>query len=311
MDGSVGYAPRGVKTIRMELERLSVGRMISTVRDERDDAFDRVLRVVVGSERGAVLQGSTHSPMVLVPIRGAVRLADGESTRMLRYGQLAVMEPAPSLQIDGGARALWIALVAAPLVWRQLFDAATETPLPEPLLLPAIHAIDRMVCRAVVRMARDAARSNGSAFERTAALIRFTMRLVDLQSSFDTYVKRCPGRSLSQRRSVFARLQRARIAMEMSHARGHGVAELARIANYSPCHFVRTFSAVFGDTPHTLLNEQRLLRAHRLIHETRLSITEVARASGFEDRCAFARSFKQRFGITATETRRYACAATD
>jgi AraC family transcriptional regulator len=110
---------------------------------------------------------------------------------------------------------------------------------------------------------------------------------------------------------VFARLQRARIAMEMSHARGHGVAELARIANYSPCHFVRTFSAVFGDTPHTLLNEQRLLRAHRLIHETRLSITEVARASGFEDRCTFARSFKQRFGITATETRRYACAATD
>jgi AraC family transcriptional regulator len=67
---------------------------------------------------------------------------------------------------------------------------------------------------------------------------------------------------------------------------------------------VRTFNAVFGTTPHNVLMEQRLLRAHRLVHETRLSITEVARASGFEDRCAFARSFKQRFGVTATATRR-------
>ena len=304
MDGSAGYTSRGPKTIRVELERLSIGRVIATPQDEHGHAFDRVLRIVVGSERGAVLQGSAYSPMVLVPVRGAVRLADGETTRVLRQGQLAIIEPAPSLQIDGGTQALWIALVAAPLVWRQLFDAATENPVPEPLLLPAVHAIDRSACRAIVRIARDAARSDGGAFERTPALIRFATRLVDLQSSFDTYIRRCPGRSLSQRRGVFLRLQRARIAMETSHTRGHGVAELARMSSYSPCHFVRTFRAVFGDTPHTLLTEHRLLKARRLIHETRLSITEVARASGFEDRCAFARSFKQRFGVTATETRR-------
>jgi AraC family transcriptional regulator len=54
--------------------------------------------------------------------------------------------------------------------------------------------------------------------------------------------------------------------------------------------------------------EQRLRRAFRLVNDTELSITEVARASGFEDRCAFARSFKLRFGHTATAVRRHASA---
>jgi AraC family transcriptional regulator len=34
-----------------------------------------------------------------------------------------------------------------------------------------------------------------------------------------------------------------------------------------------------------------------------MAITEIARASGFENRCAFSRSFKRRFGVTATSLR--------
>ena len=75
------------------------------------------------------------------------------------------------------------------------------------------------------------------------------------------------------------------------------------MASYSPCHFIRAFSTVYGETPHAVLVEQRLGRAHRLINESALAITEIARASGFENRCAFSRSFKRRFGITATDLR--------
>ncbi|HJU41148.1 MAG TPA: helix-turn-helix transcriptional regulator, partial [Tahibacter sp.] len=84
---------------------------------------------------------------------------------------------------------------------------------------------------------------------------------------------------------------------------GLGIAGLARVASYSPSHFLRTFNAVYGTTPHSVLVEQRLARARRLVDTTALSIAEVARASGFENRCAFARSFKRRFGETASAVR--------
>lgn len=310
MDGGSGGGKgplRTAKPIRIAFDRLTAnGRFARGACDDRQFLAARMLRVLVGSGRDCVLQGSVHMPMVLVPLRGVLRLVDGECVRMLRPGQLSIAEPSACLQVDGSASALWVALVAPPPVWRQLFDATTETLIPEPLLLPAVHAADRAIRRAVLRVAREASRAGGGSFDRTPALIRFVTLLADLQSSFDHLIRRCPGRSLAQRRTVFMRLQRAYNSMETNSGRGLGVAEFARIANYSACHFVRTFNAVYGETPHTVITEQRLLRARRLVNDTRLSITEVARASGFEDRCAFARSFKQRFGVTATATRRCA-----
>jgi AraC family transcriptional regulator len=131
----------------------------------------------------------------------------------------------------------------------------------------------------------------------------FVALLLDLQSTFDALIRRCPGRTLAQRRGVFLRLQRVCNYMESTSDLDLGIAGFARVANYSPCHFVRTFNSVYGETPHAVLIEQRLKRALRLVNDTELSITEVARASGFEDRCAFARSFKRRFGETATAVR--------
>ncbi|HVV95603.1 MAG TPA: helix-turn-helix domain-containing protein, partial [Rhodanobacteraceae bacterium] len=66
---------------------------------------------------------------------------------------------------------------------------------------------------------------------------------------------------------------------------------------------IRAFSTVYGETTHAVLVEHRLGRAHRLINESGLAINEIARASGFENRCAFSRSFKRRFGITAADLR--------
>ncbi len=61
-------------------------------------------------------------------------------------------------------------------------------------------------------------------------------------------------------------------------------------------------------TPYCLIMEGRLKQALHLVHDSELSITEVARASGFEDRCAFARSFKRRYGKTASAVRSQASA---
>jgi AraC family transcriptional regulator len=301
--GVAGVTLRGAKPLRVEFERLSPSGRLIALCETREASADMTMRLIAGFSRGSMLQGSAQLPLILLPLRGGLRVADGECVRVLRPGQLLVAEPNGCLQAVGVGQALWLALVAPMALWRQLLDATTETQIPEPLLLPAVHVADRTIRRTALRLAREARRT-GSAFEGVPALFRFATLLADLQAGFDPHIRRCPGRSLAQRRGVFLRLQRTYNSMEGSNARGLGVAEFARIANYSPCHFVRTFNSVFGTTPHNVLMEQRLQRARRLVHETRLSITEVARASGFEDRCAFARSFKQRFGVTATATRR-------
>jgi AraC family transcriptional regulator len=239
----------------------------------------------------------------LIPLRGRVQLSDGEHSRTLHRGQLLVCEPGQRLQAIGRGVALWLAVFAPARVWHQLAGDAVEMP-PDPLLLPAVHSADRAVSRAAVRLARavlDADRKDPSlAF---AAASAFATLVADLQSEFDALIERCPGRTLAQRRSVFLRLQRVRNYMASSCHLDLDIAGFARMASYSPCHFIRAFSTVYGETPHAVLVEHRLGRAHRLINESALAITEIARASGFENRCAFSRSFKRRFGITATDLR--------
>ena len=83
------------------------------------------------------------------------------------------------------------------------------------------------------------------------AVVRFATLLAELQSAFDPLITRCPGRTLGQRRSVFLRLQRVYNHMESSSDLDLGVSGFARVANYSPCHFVRTFNAVYGETPYS------------------------------------------------------------
>jgi AraC family transcriptional regulator len=306
MDGGNGGAVIGVRPaarpVRVEFEHLAIhGRL---VRFDDDPAAEdgQTLRILLGSGRACALQSNEH-PTVLIPLRGRLRTTDGDGSRILNRGQVLVAEAGQRLQAIGGRSSLWLAFIAPNAAWQQLFDAAGEMPIPEPILFPAVHASSRLVRRTAARAAREARRAESSTHD-SVTLLQFASLLADLQSEFDPMIRRCPGRTLAQRRGVFLRLQRVYNCMESSSNLHLGVAGFARAANYSPCHFVRTFNAVYGETPHAVLMEHRLRHAFRLVHDTELSITEVARVSGFEDRCAFARSFKQRFGRTATAVRR-------
>ena len=310
MDGSTGsggsrlMAARSARPISIEFARLATSGKLAWNTGERQLRSGRSLHVLVGAGRGCMLHGDAMPPTVIVPLRGRVRLADGDTARSLEPGQLFVGEAGQRMQAVGGAGALWIAFVAPIPVWQQLFAATAEPSIPDPILLPALHVAERPIFRAAVQLARYA-RDESDAPNAIAAALRFITMLVDLQSEFHPLIGRCPGRTLAQRRGVFLRLHRVHNYMETSSDLDLGIAGFARMANYSACHFVRTFTAVYGETPHAVLIEQRLKRALRLVNDTALSITEVARASGFEDRCAFARSFKRRFGRAASSMREH------
>jgi AraC family transcriptional regulator len=76
---------------------------------------------------------------------------------------------------------------------------------------------------------------------------------------------------------------------------------LARVANFSPFHFHRLFTAWMGETLGDYVRRRRLeLAALRLVAQPRLAVLEVALSVGFGSTEAFARAFKTRFGSTPT-----------
>jgi transcriptional regulator GlxA family with amidase domain len=100
------------------------------------------------------------------------------------------------------------------------------------------------------------------------------------------------------------RLLRARDAMDRTYADPLDVAALARIARVSEAHFIRTFRATFGETPHRYLQRRRVERAMFLLRETDRSVTEICMEVGFASLGTFSRTFRDIIGVSPMAYRR-------
>ena len=80
---------------------------------------------------------------------------------------------------------------------------------------------------------------------------------------------------------------------------------LSEIANFSPYHFHRIFSAVVGESLNAFIQRLRIERAasHIMSYDQK-TITEIALNCGFSNSSSFARLFKNIYGINASELRR-------
>ena len=87
------------------------------------------------------------------------------------------------------------------------------------------------------------------------------------------------------------RLLRARDAIDRSYPERLDIPTLARIAHVSEAHFIRTFRATFGETPHRYLQRRRVERAMFLLRATDRSVTEVCFDVGFGSLGTFSRTF--------------------
>ena len=99
------------------------------------------------------------------------------------------------------------------------------------------------------------------------------------------------------------RMLRARDAMDREYAEPLDVPALAAIAHVSAAHFIRTFKATFGETPHRYLQRRRVERAMAMLVSTDRSITDICMAVGFTSLGTFSRTFKQIVGETPTDFR--------
>ena len=264
---------------------------------QRADVEGPVL--LIGGGRGASVRIEGPVAGVWLPLRGRLQLSAGDGKSTHYRGEVRVTCAEAGARATGRGHALWLALLSAPAVWRGALGSGR---ISDSGLLPALHEIDHAGMRRALELVRAVRSGDGGAWEAILDEID------GMQARFDEMIARCPGRTWAQRRHVFLRLQRVREHLACNCHLDLDNAALARIASYSPWHFIRAFHAAYHETPHAFLVRQRLLRAQRLLHTSPLAIGEIALACGFENRCAFSRLYRKRFGTTASASRRSAFA---
>ena len=99
------------------------------------------------------------------------------------------------------------------------------------------------------------------------------------------------------------RLLRARDAMDRAYAEPLDVRAVAAVAHLSEAHFIRSFRAVFGETPHRYLQRRRVERSMFLLRETDRSVTDICLDVGFTSLGTFSRTFREIIGETPSSYR--------
>jgi AraC-like DNA-binding protein len=99
------------------------------------------------------------------------------------------------------------------------------------------------------------------------------------------------------------RMLRARDAMDRDFAKPLDVPALARVALTSEAHFIRTFRATFGETPHRYLQRRRVERAMFLLRHGERPVTEICLDVGFTSLGTFSRTFSEIVGQTPSSYR--------
>jgi len=282
-----------------ETHQLNHGANLDLVLKPSSHADSNGLVAVMGGGRGCVLRVTGQATAVWLPLRGRLQLDAASIDSVALPGELRVTEPESRIHAIGRGNALWMVVLGTSAAWRRVLSGIVEMPTPDPVLLPARHRADHAMRRSAIAFAR--ASDEKSRQHRAEILIE---SIASLQDAFTQAIARCPGRTFAQRRQVFLRLQRVRNYLASNCHLDIDNETLARMASYSPWHFIRAFRAAYQETPHAYLVRLRLERARRLLCASPLAIAEIALASGFENRCAFSRLFRERFGVTAGAVRR-------
>jgi AraC-like DNA-binding protein len=99
------------------------------------------------------------------------------------------------------------------------------------------------------------------------------------------------------------RMLRARDAIDRAYAQPLDIPNLSQVASVSEAHFIRTFKATFGETPHRYLQRRRVERAMFMLRESSRSVTDICLEVGFTSLGTFSRTFRDIVRVTPSEYR--------
>jgi len=196
-----------------------------------------------------------------------------------------------------------IGLIASQTFWSALISLLGEEDYGEPAVFPAVHSASAKICKQLLQFLRWVMGTSSDGLDASQA-IRLALTVRELQQSFTSLIARCPGPSLSRRRTVFLRLQRVRNHLSHCTQQKVDVGKLALTTNYSVSSFIRVYYSVFGETPYSYISRRRIDRAKKLLEAGEQCVGDVALAVGFEHGSSLTRAIKRRYGRSATEFRR-------
>ena len=150
--------------------------------------------------------------------------------------------------------------------------------------LPPLRALSRLVAQACAQLGGAAEAS----WEELG--VKLAARAVQLAAGLSTSGPGAPP-------SALARITRAVRRIERSADTPLTLRALAGEAGLSPYHFLRTFEALTGVTPHQYLRRARLRQAAVHLATGQARIVDVAFDSGFGDISNFNRAFRAEFGV--------------
>mgnify|MGYP001545089721 FL=1 len=106
------------------------------------------------------------------------------------------------------------------------------------------------------------------------------------------------------REEYTARVNRVIDYIEDHIIEDQSLTDLADIAHFSPFHFHRIFRGMVGETLNGFIQRIRVEKAAaKLVLNPRTSVTEIAFDCGFSSSSAFARSFRETYGMSASDWR--------
>jgi AraC family transcriptional regulator len=154
---------------------------------------------------------------------------------------------------------------------------------PSSRLLPLLVALEAARCHSEI-----------GAFEELALGVAGTV-----VGALNASGNRVPAPSARDERRIGAALR----LIEAHADQPLSVAKLARVAAMSPYHFLRTFRALVGMTPHQFILHARMRRAAVGLRQTSDRVSAIAFAAGFGDLSTFNRRFVRIFGVSPSAYR--------
>lgn len=249
---------------------------------------------------GVARLGSVHLEnggfSIWLQIRGSAWIEAKEGRFQLQRGEWIALERDSRPLVQSDRHGLCIGLSLGSDVLRALGR------LSDGALYAGRGQLGRHDVMVALRLWRDAAARMPAA--DISQLRPLLLHLIGVQGELAARVPRCPGRSRTRKRQVFGRLQRARLFLEGNSDRIVRISELAELTSFSSWYFSKTFLSLYDESPQAAAARLRIERAAELLESTSMMIGEVAAACGFDNCCSFARAFRARFGVSASNYRK-------
>ena len=99
------------------------------------------------------------------------------------------------------------------------------------------------------------------------------------------------------------RLNRVLDFMRQNYVRDIRLWELAQLTGMSPHYFCELFKQSTGLSPHRYFLQQRIAHAKLCLQNPEVTVSQVAKATGFSDQSHFTKVFRRIVGITPGQFR--------